>query len=93
MVLLEAGIIGLLSLPPGLAMAFLASWILARYGVDFSGSDFAGVPMNEPIKAVMTAAPYFYMSLTALILTIVAAVYPAVHAARMNIAQALHKSL
>ena len=62
-------------------------------GISFSGIEYAGTTLNEPIRTVLTTEQFILFPIFVLLLTILAGIYPAIHAARLVPTEAMRKSL
>lgn len=92
-IMLEGLFIGLLSVIIGLIMAFALCYWGAIVGIDYSEVEMSGMTLNEPIYLILSANSFIMMALSTLGVTILASVYPAVHAARLQPSFAMRKTL
>jgi ABC-type lipoprotein release transport system permease subunit len=77
----------------GLALGgVLISWT-ASAGIDYGSMEISGVALAEIIRPQHRLVQYSLLPVWVLLMTLVACVYPAIHAARIVPAKALHKSL
>lgn len=93
MVMSEAIALALLSISIGIIVALIFGGIMATYGVDYSGVEFAEVTFTEKIYFIFRWQQFIYFPLVIFIFTSLISLYPAVHAVRITMAKALHKSL
>jgi ABC-type lipoprotein release transport system permease subunit len=93
MVLCESAAMGFLSVILGTALGVVITAILNATGINYSGIEFAGVTFQKAIHPEVRALQYTLFPLGVWIFTVLIAVYPAVHAARIPPARALHRSL
>jgi len=93
LVLAESAAMGILSVALGLALGLALTGILSYTGINYSGIEFAGVTFQESIYPQVRALQYTLFPIGVWIFTVVIALYPAVHAARILPAKALHRSL
>jgi putative ABC transport system permease protein len=92
MVLSESASLGLISIIIGSATGFLFCWVFSLVGIDFTGVEVSGVLMTRPTYTVIRLYQYILYPAGMLIFTIVAGIYPALHAARLVPAKAMRKS-
>jgi ABC-type lipoprotein release transport system permease subunit len=86
--ILAVGAIGI-----GLVLGvLLISWS-ASVGIDYGSMEISGVALAEIIRPQHRIMQYSVLPLWVLAMTLVACIYPAIHAARIVPAKALHKSL
>ncbi len=93
LVVFEAGALALISLMIGIIIGAVVSALLAHYGIDYSGIEFAGVTFRERLYAVMTASQYIKYPIVVFLFTCLVGLYPATYAARMKAAEAMRRSL
>lgn len=89
----EAAALGLLSAGAGAALGWLACALVGINGLDYTGVDFAGVAMVEPIRPMFRLVQYWLYPSALFLFTLLVSLYPAVYAARMNPVKAMRKSL
>lgn len=93
LVLIEAFLLALLSCLFGL----LAAWFLSNYfqenGVPIGEFEMSGVAITGKIKTQVTAYQFYAYPVYVTLLTMVAAIYPAIFAARIVPTQALQRAL
>lgn len=92
-ILLEGFFIGLLSVIAGFTVALVLCYWGSIAGINYSDIEMSGMTLNEPIYLVINAGSFAFMSLATLAVTILASVYPAFHAARLQPAFAMRKTL
>lgn len=93
MIICEAAVLALLSSAVGVFIGWLASHITGIYGLDYTGVDFAGVTILEPIRPMFRPLQYWLYPSALFVFTLIVSLYPAVYAARMNPVKAMRKSL
>lgn len=93
MIVGEAAVLALLSSAAGIAIGFAACRVVGIHGLDYTGVDFAGVTMLEPIRPVARALQYWLYPAALFVFTLLVSLYPAVYAARMNPVKAMRRSL
>jgi len=89
----EAGSLALLSIAIGLFLGFVLTYITSKVGIDYTGIEFAGVTFRDLIYPVIKTSQFIEYPIWVFVFTIIAGIYPAVHAARMNPAKAMRRSL
>lgn len=93
-ILLEGGFIGLLSVGVGSVLGGLISWWGAVQGLNYmKGLEMAGTTFNEPMYLIADAGRFFELCIAIFLITIIACIYPAIHAARLTPAHAMRKTL
>lgn len=93
LIMAETGILAIAAVAAGLVLgAGFTAW-LAQIGLDYGAMEISGVALSEVIRPEFRALQFTVVPAAVLVLTLVAAVYPALHAARIVPARALHKSL
>ncbi|OGR43665.1 MAG: hypothetical protein A2X35_08360 [Elusimicrobia bacterium GWA2_61_42] len=93
MIASEAAMLGLLSAAAGAAIGWLSCVLVSIKGLDYTGVDFAGVAMVEPIRPMFRPEQYWLYPAALLLFTLIVSLYPAIYAARMNPVKAMRKSL
>jgi ABC-type lipoprotein release transport system permease subunit len=93
LMIMEAACLGLLSVVLGAALGLALNLIFAEIGIDYTGIDTMGVTFREPIYPVTTAGQFVKYPIVVFLITVLVGVYPAVHAARLNPAEAMRRSL
>lgn len=90
----EGGFIGLISVATGAALGGLAIWWGATQGLNYmEGLEMAGTTFNEPMYAIVDIATFIELCIAIFIITLIACIYPAIHAARLTPAHAMRKTL
>ncbi len=89
----EAASLSLISILIGSGIAFLLMQIFSVYGINYKGIEFAGVTITEFIYPVMRLRQFTVFPVLIFTFSLIAAIYPAVFAARLTPAKAMHKSL
>ena len=92
-IMLEGFFIGLLSVTVGLILAWGVCYWGSIVGIDYSELEMSGLTLNEPIYLVIDAATFFYMAIATIVVTLIACLYPAFHAARLQPSFAMRKTL
>ncbi|NRB37230.1 MAG: ABC transporter permease [Pseudomonadales bacterium] len=93
-IILEGGFIGLISVALGSVLGGLGTWWGASKGLNYmQGLEMAGTTFNEAIYLVADTGHFIALCLSILLITIIACIYPAIHAARLTPAHAMRKSL
>lgn len=93
MIVLEAVCLGVVSVIIGTIGSLIFGYLLAVYGIDYTGIEYASVTFTEPIYGVLQVYQFILFPLVVLLFTAMVAVYPAVYAARIKPVDAMKKSL
>jgi ABC-type lipoprotein release transport system permease subunit len=92
MVIFESASLGFISIMIGSVIGFLVCWLFSVVGIDFTGVEISGVLMTRPTYTVLRLYQYIVYPPGMLIFTVIAGIYPAVHASRLVPAEAMRKS-
>lgn len=92
-IFLEAASLSLISIAIGSAMGLAVTKYYSIHGIDYRGIEFAGVTITELLYPVLELRQFTLYPLLILLFSLVAALYPAVFAARLTPARAMRKSL
>jgi len=93
LIVFEAGSLAILSIGIGLILGFVLTYVTSKVGINYTGIEFAGVTFRDLLYPVIKVSQFIEYPLWVFIFTIIAGIYPAVHAARMNPAKAMRRSL
>lgn len=93
LILAEGIVLGLMSLVVGSIMGALINVWVGAVGIDYSAMEIAGTSLAEVIRPANQINQFTVLPFAVFVMTCVACIYPAVHAARIVPAHALHKSL
>lgn len=93
LIVFEAASLAVLSIVIGLILGFVLAYVTSKVGIDYTGIEFAGVTFRDLLYPVIKVSQFIEYPLWVFIFTIIAGIYPAVHAARMNPAKAMRRSL
>lgn len=93
LVLSEAAWLAVVSIIVGAFIGLVITWVFGQVGIDYRGVEFSGVTMRNLLYPVLTPSQFLFYPLEVLLLTLAAAFYPAVHASRLQPAEAVRKSL
>jgi ABC-type lipoprotein release transport system permease subunit len=66
---------------------------MGQVGIDYTNMDMGGAAIAEIIRPENRLSQFTSVPFSVFVMTMVACIYPAVHAARIVPAKALHKSL
>lgn len=91
-IVMESTIIALLSVLAGLIVGGVISAWFHVHGVDYGALEMSGLTLNEPIYLILSAQAFMEISLSILAVTVLASIYPALHAARLQPAFAMRKN-
>jgi len=92
-ILTEGFLIGSLSAIAGLVLAFIFCYWGSIVGIDYTDLEMSGMTLNEPIYLILDATSFIGMALATLFITVVACIYPAMDAARLQPSFAMRKTL
>ena len=92
LILFEAGALAVISVFLGVIIGFIATYITARNGIDYTGIEFAGVTYRELLYPIMQVRQYVFYPFWIFVFTVVIGLYPAGYAARMSPVKAMRKS-
>ena len=92
-ILYEGFIIGVTSACLGLGLGLGISDHYARVGIDFGGAEFSGVTLTDPIFPIIHWTSFCQYALLITLITVVACIYPAIHAAKLKPSHAMRKVL
>jgi ABC-type lipoprotein release transport system permease subunit len=92
MVLFESASLGLISVLIGSLIGFLVTWLFSVIGIDFTGVEISGILMNRPTYTILRMYQFILYPVGMLLFTVIAGIYPAVHASRLVPADAMRKS-
>jgi ABC-type lipoprotein release transport system permease subunit len=90
MFLAEGGLIATGGVIGGLILGGIMVWYFTRYGFYIGQMGISGVLMNDRIYAYLTLRDTISLTITTYIVTLLASMYPATLAARMEPVEALH---
>ncbi len=93
LIVFEAASLAVLSIVIGLILGFVLTYVTSRIGIDYTGIEFAGVTFRDLLYPVIKVSQFIEYPIWVFVFTIIAGIYPAVHAARMNPAKAMRRSL
>ncbi len=93
MIVSEAGSLSLVSIIAGIIIALFIAIPLKIWGVDFTGIDLAQVTFKEPIYFVFTYSQFIIFPIATFIFTLIVGFYPAIHASRIKMSEAMKRSL
>ncbi|MGI9323359.1 MAG: ABC transporter permease [Pseudomonadales bacterium] len=93
LVLFEALFLALLACAAGIALGFLASSWFAAFGLPIGEMEFSGVVLDGRVKVMVAAYQFVNFPVYVILLTVAAAIYPGVFAARIAPTRALQRTL
>ncbi|MAF32496.1 MAG: ABC transporter permease [Desulfobacterales bacterium] len=89
----EATSLSLLSIIIGLGIGYVFMYIFSVYGINYKGIEFAGVTITELIYPVVRPRQFTVFPVLIFIFSFIAAIYPAVFAAKLTPGRAMQKSM
>jgi len=92
LVVFEAGALAMVSIVFGVVLGAAVTYGFIQNGIDYSGIEFAGVTFRKMLYPQFDIRQFTLFPIAVFLFTIVVGLYPAVHAARMNAAEAMRKS-
>lgn len=93
MIVSEAGSLALISILTGLLITLVLAVPMYIWGIDYSGIEFGKVTIREPVHFVFRWYQFTWIPFFALLFTILISMYPALHAARIKMAEAIKRSM
>jgi ABC-type lipoprotein release transport system permease subunit len=91
--LAESTGLGFLSSLFGVLLALIIGGLLAYYGIDYGGIEFNSVTFREPIRFIFRAHQWFVYPLITILFTTLVGIYPAIYTIRLDLSDALKKTL
>lgn len=88
--LTEAGLIATVGVIGGLLLGAVVIWYLTVYGIYIGDYGVTGILMGDTIRANLTASDVVSLTLLTYVITLLASLYPAIMASRMEPVEALH---
>lgn len=92
-IMCEGFFIGAISMVVGLIIGGSVSLWASINGLRYDDLEMMGATINEPIYAVIDYLSFIDLSISILFITLLACVYPALHAARLQPSDAMRKTL
>lgn len=92
-IMCEGFFIGAISMVVGLIIGGSISLWASINGLRYDDLEMMGATINEPIYAVIDYLSFIELSISILFITLLACVYPALHAARLQPSDAMRKTL
>jgi len=93
MVMSEAGAMAVMSVVLGLIITVILALPLGLSGIDYGGMEFADVTIREPIFYEFHWSQITSFPVATFMFTVLISIYPAYHAAKVTMAQAIKKTL
>jgi ABC-type lipoprotein release transport system permease subunit len=92
-IILEAASISIISIIIGAFTGALFTGYYSIHGIDYTGIEFAGVTLRELLYPVFSLSQFTVFPVLIFAFSVIAALYPAVFAAKLTPAKAMQKSL
>jgi ABC-type lipoprotein release transport system permease subunit len=93
LVLLESAALAVVSIVIGVAVGFAATWTVSHTGINYVGIEYAGVTLRDPVRPFVRLHQFTVLPASVFLLTVLAAAYPALYAARLTPARAMRRTL
>lgn len=93
LIFLEAGALALISIAMGALLGLASTLAVSHIGINYNGIEYAGVTFRRLIYPEVALRQYVMYPLWVFFFILLAAVYPAVHAARMSSVDAMRRSM
>ncbi len=91
MILVEAGVLCLLGIAGGIVLGLTLSGIASITGIDYTGMEMGSITFREPIRPVISFKQITLLPACVAVFTLLAAVFPAISAAKLTPAEAMKK--
>ncbi|TLU66376.1 ABC transporter permease [Thalassotalea litorea] len=93
-ILCEGFFIGVIGMICGLLLGYIVCQAGAHYGINFGDAvELSGITINEPIYLIINYLEFIKLSLALLLVTMLACIYPALHASKLSPSLAMRKPL
>jgi ABC-type lipoprotein release transport system permease subunit len=92
LIVFEAGALAVLSIFIGTILGYIVTYLLSETGIDYVGIEFVGVTFRELLFPVIELRQFIVYPLVVFFFTILVGSYPALHAARLQPAEAMRRS-
>ena len=92
-IMAEGFLIGLISTLVGIIIGGTLCYFASIYGISYSDLEMFGTAINEPLYAIVDPMSFIELSLSILGITLLASLYPAFHAARLQPSDAMRRTL
>lgn len=93
LIIFEAAFLSIISIVIGCILSIAVNSYVGHVGIDYRGMEFLGTTVQELIYPVMKTEQYIIYPIWVFVLTSIVGIYPAVHAARLNPAKAMRRSV
>jgi ABC-type lipoprotein release transport system permease subunit len=93
LIMIEASALSVVSIICGFIITAAATIYLSTVGIDYGGMQVGETTMSEPIYFVFRATQFTVFPAAVFILSLLAAVYPAIYASKITIVKAMDRSL
>lgn len=87
----EGCLIGLFSAVFGLMLGGILSYWISIVGIDYGNLEMSGLTLSEPIYCVIDIVAFLELAISIFVITTLACIYPALHAARLSPSFAMRK--
>ena len=93
LIIFEAAFLSIISIIIGCIISVAVNLYAGHVGIDYRGMEFLGTTVQELMYPVMKTEQYITYPIWVFVLTTIVGIYPAVHAARLNPAKAMRRSV
>jgi len=93
MIVSEAASLAIISIIVGIIIGLFSTWLFSVYGIDYSGTEFMNVAINELVYPVFNIKQYITYPISLFIFTSIVGIYPAIYAAMLTPSKAMRKAL
>ena len=93
LVLLEAFWLGVCGVTAGSLIGIVVVDYFSTVGISFGEMEFTGIMLDRPFYPILSMPRFWLFTAGTLLFTVAAGIYPGVHAAKLNTAGAIRKSL
>lgn len=93
LIMAEGLMLAMISLLIGSVIGAIAVEVTGAIGIDYGSMDVSGVALAEILRPEINVGQFTQLPFAVFVMTMLASIYPALHAARIVPAHALHKSL
>lgn len=93
MIISEAASLTFISVVAGVIITVLCALPFHYIGIDYSGMEFAGATIREPVRYMPTVFQFTVYPFITFVFSVLISLYPALHVVRMTASQAMRRSM